>query len=146
MLMHVVAVTRYRDQYAIEAMGPDGPRERANGFVRLLADGVADDVLGLAVVEALNEADRPLPEEAVSPAAARLGVDGDAALAEPGAARVIVEYDGSSVLLLSMRAAGREEGFVLDEDGPTREVLASEPGEVLGAAMRRALDESAGQG
>lgn len=144
-LLHTVAITRFRGRCAVESLSPaSGPDDLPNGWVHVLGEGVADDVVGTTVIAGLNESDRPLPEAPVEPAAANLGVDRDAQLAEPGAARVLAEYDGTAILIFGLRNAGRDEGFIPDEDIDEREILAAESAQTLGLAVRLALDEVAG--
>lgn len=141
-LLHTAAITRLDGRYAIEALSAAGPTDLPNGWVHVLGAGVADDVLGAYVVAGLNEADRPLPGERLTPAADAFGCRDDAALAEQGAVRVIAEYNGDSVLILTMSLAGPRGGFVLAEDATTAEVLADDPPQVLGQVIRRALDDA----
>lgn len=145
-LMHTAAVTRFRGRCAVESLGPapTGPDDVPNGWVRVLGEGVADDVLAVTVISALNECDRPVPVVSTSPAAQAFEVEDEQELAEPGAAKVLAEYDGTSILIFGLANRGPGTGFVMEEEGVQREVLAAESAQVLGSALRGALDDATG--
>lgn len=143
-LVRSVSVTGHGGRVAVESLTGSGPEDLPNGWVEVLEAGSSDAELGAVVLAGLAQSESSLPAEPVEPAATALGVASDAALAVPGAARVLVESSVPGVLyVMATENLGPGEGFVGEEHPDQREVEDIDPA-IVGMSVRLALGDATG--
>lgn len=132
-LLQLATVTRTEKGWTVESLaGAPGSRvEVPNGWVRELGPGAGDAALGVSVVDALGESED-------DPDLVAKG-EGGVPPTAPGSRRVLVENDGSAIMVMPM-AQTPDGAFVHDTDVAAAEVLLTETGEVLGAAVRAVIE------